>query len=131
MVLHTLDAMVRVQVLVKSKLENRCTALAEERVNMTPTHVKHQHAPASDNTPCKEECPNSEPTFAILSPHSFLVRHPVFVPPVQSGRVVNPKHVDILDFKAGGLKLSEHELMWFATAASIHIPGLQPIRGNN
>lgn len=58
-----------------------------------------------DGRPGKEDLPGAEPLFAIGGSDRLLVRHPVQVPAVDSGRVMDSDGVDVLDLETSALEL--------------------------
>ena len=63
--------------------------------------------PSSSHDRVGEEVdPNPVPSDAVLLDNLVLVRHPVEVPSVNSGRVVDTQHVHRLDLKVGRFELT-------------------------
>ena len=67
--------------------------------------IYKKNLPASDNTICKEECPDSKPSVTVLGNDIVLVAIPVLIPMVNSSRVMDNENVDVFDFEARTLKL--------------------------
>lgn len=61
-----------------------------------------------DGRPGKEDLPGAEPLFAVGGSDRLLVRHPVQVPAVDGGRVVDSNGVDILDLETSALELLDN-----------------------
>lgn len=65
----------------------------------------HSEIPNSHDRVGQKVDPDPVPPDAVLLDDLILVGNPVEVPPVESSRVVDAKHVDRLDFKVGSFEL--------------------------
>lgn len=99
MVLHIVDAVVRVQVLVQSNLENGSRSLSVGHGSVSERIVKRVDLPAGNGSRRQEVRPSPEPFLAVLGENVVLVAEPVLVPPPESGRVVNAEDVNVLDLE--------------------------------
>jgi hypothetical protein len=67
-----------------------------------------RNKPADDGRICQEEDPDPVPSLAILEDDLLLVANPVEVPSVDSGGVVDPKDIDVLDLEASTFQLIDN-----------------------
>lgn len=103
---------VRVQVLVQRQLEHRRATMAVIEIWLiSESHMLHagwSNAPSNEDRVRKEEDPDAVPPLAVRLEDLLLVGHPVLVPAEDSCRVVDTKHIDVLDFEASGLDLADN-----------------------
>jgi hypothetical protein len=89
-VVDAIDAVVRIQVFVKSNLEDGGTALATD-----------------DGAVGEEKDPNPVPPLSIGFYDVVLIADPVLIPSVNSSRVVNTENINVFY-----LKTCTFELFW-------------------
>ncbi len=87
-ILDTLNTVIRVQVLMKSNLEDGGASLT-----------------ADDSAVGEEEDPDSVPLLSVGLDHVLLIVDPVHIPPVDGCRVMNTKDINVFDFKTSTFKL--------------------------
>ena len=105
---HTLNTMVCIEVLMHGDLENGSPSLSMKIKQSSVIQIMtviEKNLPARDNAICKEERPESEPSIAVLGNNFVLVADPVFIPTVDSSRVMNTKNVNVFYFETCTLEL--------------------------
>lgn len=106
---YTLNAVVCIQVLVKCELEHRRASLSitamHQQNSLIHENQKSSNAPRSNHAIRQEENPDSIPPLPILLDHLILVRHPVLIPPIERGRIMHTKYINVLHLKPSGFEL--------------------------
>lgn len=53
----------------------------------------------------QKEDPDPVPPLTVLLDYLVLVRYPILIPPIECGRIVHPKYINVLYLETSGLQL--------------------------